>query len=116
LVASGAAASPPAPSRVPAAPDCVKGKTTNREVLPGSYNSRMERKLAAVLFVDLVDSTTLVTTADPEVVRRRVSSYFELASDCIARFGGTVEKFAGDAVMAVFGVPQAHEDDAVRAV
>ncbi|HZP71855.1 MAG TPA: AAA family ATPase [Gaiellaceae bacterium] len=76
----------------------------------------MERKLAAVLFVDLVDSTTLVTTADPEVVRRRVSSYFELASDCIARFGGTVEKFAGDAVMAVFGVPQAHEDDAVRAV
>jgi class 3 adenylate cyclase/tetratricopeptide (TPR) repeat protein len=76
----------------------------------------MERKLATVLFVDLVDSTGLVTTTDPEVVRRRVTSYFELASDCIARFGGTVEKFAGDAVMAVFGVPQAHEDDAVRAI
>jgi class 3 adenylate cyclase/tetratricopeptide (TPR) repeat protein len=76
----------------------------------------MERKLATVLFVDLVDSTSLVTSADPEVVRRRVSRYFELASDCIGRLGGTVEKFAGDAVMAVFGVPQAHEDDAVRAV
>ncbi len=76
----------------------------------------MERKLATVLFVDLVDSTSFVTSADPEVVRRRVSTYFEHASDCIARFGGTVEKFAGDAVMAVFGVPQAHEDDAVRAV
>ena len=76
----------------------------------------MERKLATVLFVDLVDSTSLVTSADPEVVRRRVNRYFERASDCIARHGGTVEKFAGDAVMAAFGVPRSHEDDAVRAV
>src|SRR5579884_1048569 len=76
----------------------------------------MERKLATVLFVDLVDSTSLVTGADPEVVRRRVTRYFELASDCILRHGGTVEKFAGDAVMAAFGVPRAHEDDPVRAV
>ena len=76
----------------------------------------MERKLATVLFVDLVDSTSLVTTSDPEIVRRRVTQYFERASDCITRFGGTVEKFAGDAVMAAFGVPQAHEDDAERAV
>jgi class 3 adenylate cyclase/tetratricopeptide (TPR) repeat protein len=76
----------------------------------------MERKLATVLFVDLVDSTTLVTSWDPEVVRRRISQYFELASRCIEQHGGTVEKFAGDAVMAAFGVPQSHEDDAVRAV
>jgi class 3 adenylate cyclase/tetratricopeptide (TPR) repeat protein len=76
----------------------------------------MERKLATVLFVDLVDSTGLVTASDPEVVRRRVNSYFERASACIALHGGTVEKFAGDAVMAAFGVPQAHEDDAERAV
>src|ERR1041385_546259 len=76
----------------------------------------MERKLATVLFVDLVDSTSLVTSADPEVVRRRVSRYFELASHCIESHGGLVEKFAGDAVMAAFGVPQAHEDDAARAV
>ena len=76
----------------------------------------MERKLATVLFVDLVDSTALVTASDPEVVRRRVTRYFERASSCIVLHGGTVEKFAGDAVMAVFGVPQAHEDDAERAV
>ena len=76
----------------------------------------MERKLATVLFVDLVDSTALVTASDPEVVRRRVTRYFERASSCIELHGGTVEKFAGDAVMAVFGVPQAHEDDAERAV
>jgi len=76
----------------------------------------MERKLATVLFVDLVDSTSLVTSWDPEVVRRRISQYFELASGCIEQHGGTVEKFAGDAVMAAFGVPQSHEDDAVRAV
>jgi len=76
----------------------------------------VERKLATVLFVDLVDSTRLVTSADPEVVRRRVSQYFELASASIDRHGGIVEKFAGDAVMAAFGVPTAHEDDATRAV
>jgi class 3 adenylate cyclase/tetratricopeptide (TPR) repeat protein len=76
----------------------------------------VERKLATVLFVDLVDSTEMVAAADPEVVRRRVSGFFERASRCIEQHGGTVEKFAGDAVMAAFGVPQAHEDDAERAV
>ena len=76
----------------------------------------MERKLATVLFVDLVDSTMLVADADPEVVRRRVSSFFDQVSRCIVTHGGTVEKFVGDAVMAAFGVPLAHEDDAERAV
>src|SRR5437667_11353128 len=76
----------------------------------------MERKLATVLFVDLVDSSSLVTASDPEVVRRRVTQYFDRVSHCIKLHGGTVEKFAGDAVMAAFGVPQAHEDDAERAV
>ena len=76
----------------------------------------MERKLATVLFVDLVDSTGFVVNTDPEVVRRRVSTYFERASECIERYGGTVEKFAGDAVMAAFGAPRTHEDDAERAV
>src|SRR5512133_2233622 len=76
----------------------------------------MERKLATVLFVDLVDSTALVTGADPEVVRRRVQTYFERVSHCVTTHGGIVEKFAGDAVMAAFGIPQAHEDDAERAV
>jgi predicted ATPase/class 3 adenylate cyclase len=76
----------------------------------------MERKLATVLFVDLVDSTGLVTGADPEVVRRRVQTYFERVSRSVIAHGGIVEKFAGDAVMAAFGIPQAHEDDAERAV
>jgi class 3 adenylate cyclase/tetratricopeptide (TPR) repeat protein len=76
----------------------------------------MERKLATVLFVDLVDSTALVTGADPEVVRRRVQSFFDRVSHCVMTHGGIVEKFAGDAVMAAFGIPQAHEDDAERAV
>jgi class 3 adenylate cyclase/tetratricopeptide (TPR) repeat protein len=76
----------------------------------------MERKLATVLFVDLVDSSGLVARADPEVVRRRVTEYFARASRCIEQHGGMVEKFAGDAVMAAFGVPLAHEDDAERAV
>ena len=76
----------------------------------------MERKLATVLFVDLVDSTSLVSASDPEVVRRRVTRFFDQVSRCIETYGGTVEKFAGDAVMAAFGVPQAHEDDSERAV
>jgi class 3 adenylate cyclase/tetratricopeptide (TPR) repeat protein len=76
----------------------------------------MERKLATVLFVDLVASTELVSGADPEVVRRRVTTFFDAVSRCIEVHGGTVEKFAGDAVMAAFGIPISHEDDAERAV
>src|ERR671931_993664 len=76
----------------------------------------MERKLASVLFVDLVASTELFSGADPEVVRRRVTTFFDAVSQCIEAHGGTVEKFAGDAVMAAFAIPIAHEDDAERAV
>ncbi len=76
----------------------------------------MERKLATVVFVDLVDSTGLVASADPEVVRRRVTRFFDDVSHCIETHGGKVEKFAGDAVMAAFGIPQAHEDHAERAI
>src|SRR5947208_4882033 len=76
----------------------------------------MERKLATVLFADLVSSTALVSGQDPEITRRRVTSFFDGVSHCIETHGGTVEKFAGDAVMAAFGIPRAHEDDAERAV
>ena len=76
----------------------------------------MERKLATVLFVDLVDSTEFLAGTDPEIVRRRVTTFFDGVADCIQVHGGTVEKFAGDAVMAAFGIPQGHEDDAERAV
>ena len=76
----------------------------------------MERKLASVVFIDLVSSTDLVSGADPEVVRRRVQRFFDQVSTCVVTHGGIVEKFAGDAVMAAFGVPLGHEDDAERAV
>jgi class 3 adenylate cyclase/tetratricopeptide (TPR) repeat protein len=76
----------------------------------------VERKLATVLFVDLVGSTALVSGTDPEVARRRVQQYFDRVQRCVISHGGLVEKFAGDAVMAAFGIPQAHEDDAERAV
>jgi class 3 adenylate cyclase/tetratricopeptide (TPR) repeat protein len=76
----------------------------------------VERKLATVLFVDLVGSTAFVMGSDPEVVRRRVTQFFDRVSSSIEVHGGTVEKFAGDAVMAAFGIPRAHEDDAERAL
>lgn len=75
-----------------------------------------ERKVVSVLFADLVGHTAASDRADPEDVRARLSTYHARAKAEIERFGGTVEKFVGDAVMAVFGAPVAHEDDAERAV
>ena len=75
-----------------------------------------ERRLVSVLFADLVGFTPFAEERDAEDVRDTLSQYFELASDIIGRYGGTVEKFIGDAVMAVWGSPTAHEDDAERAV
>jgi class 3 adenylate cyclase/tetratricopeptide (TPR) repeat protein len=75
-----------------------------------------ERKLVTVLFADLVGSTELVTRHDPERLRALLTAFFEEMSRQIAGFGGSVEKYAGDAVMAVFGVPHVQEDDAERAV
>ncbi|HKR99550.1 MAG TPA: adenylate/guanylate cyclase domain-containing protein, partial [Candidatus Dormibacteraeota bacterium] len=73
------------------------------------------RKAVTVLFSDVTGSTELGERIDPETLRRVMSRYFEVARAVLQRHGGTVEKFIGDAVMAVFGVPQAHEDDALRA-
>src|SRR6185312_8018625 len=81
-----------------------------------SYTAGVERKLATVLFVDLVGSTALISTSDPEIVRRRVQQFFDDVTHCVTTHGGIVEKFAGDAVLAGFGVAQAHEDDAERAI
>ena len=75
-----------------------------------------ERRLVSVLFADLVGFTALSVSRDSEEVRDVLSSYFEACRTVIARYGGTVEKFIGDAVMAVWGTPVAHEDDAERAV
>jgi hypothetical protein len=74
------------------------------------------RKVATLLFCDVVGSTALTERVDPEAVREIMVRYFEQSRVVIERHGGTVEKFVGDAVMAVFGVPVAHEDDAMRAV
>ncbi|HEX3327176.1 MAG TPA: adenylate/guanylate cyclase domain-containing protein [Actinomycetota bacterium] len=75
-----------------------------------------ERKVVSILFVDLVGFTARSHAADPEDVRAALVPYHALLKREIERFGGTVEKFIGDAVMAVFGAPVAHEDDAERAV
>ncbi len=74
------------------------------------------RKTVTVLFCDVVDSTALGETTDPEALQGLLARYFERMQGIVERHGGTVEKFIGDAVMAVFGVPAAHEDDAVRAL
>ena len=75
-----------------------------------------ERRRISVLFVDLENFTALAESMDPEEVRAVQSRYFEVARSIVATYGGTIEKFIGDAVMAVWGAPVAHEDDAERAV
>ena len=74
------------------------------------------RKVVTVLFADLRGSTAIGERLDPEAVRRVLISFYDAAREVIESHGGTVEKFIGDAVMAVFGVPLVHEDDALRGV
>ena len=74
------------------------------------------RRTVSILFCDLADSTALGERLDPEQLREVMGSWYEDMRTTIERHGGTVEKFVGDAVMAVFGLPRAHEDDALRAV
>jgi class 3 adenylate cyclase/tetratricopeptide (TPR) repeat protein len=74
------------------------------------------RKLVTILFADIAGSTAMGEALDPEAVRTLLSRHFAAIRTVLERHGGTVEKFIGDAVMAVFGIPEAHEDDALRAV
>jgi class 3 adenylate cyclase/tetratricopeptide (TPR) repeat protein len=74
------------------------------------------RKTVSVLFCDLADSTALGERLDPEPLRELMGRWYEEMRTAVERHGGTVEKFIGDAVMAVFGLPRAHEDDALRAI
>ncbi len=78
--------------------------------------AREQRKTVTVVFCDVTGSTALGEQLDPESLRRTMARYFEEIRRIVERHGGTVEKFIGDAVMAVFGIPVAHEDDALRAV
>jgi class 3 adenylate cyclase/tetratricopeptide (TPR) repeat protein len=82
-----------------------------REAAPAA-----ERRLVSVLFADLAGFTSLAEGRDAESIRELQERYFEAASGVVRRYGGAVEKYAGDAVMAVWGAPTAHEDDAERAV
>ena len=82
---------------------------------PARVASPPQRKLATILFADLADSSGLAVALDPEALRALLRRYFDAASAAVSRHGGVVEKFVGDAVMAVFGSPLAHEDDALRA-
>ncbi len=74
------------------------------------------RKVVTIVFADVTGSTALGERLDPEALRRVMSRYFDEMAAVIERHEGTVEKFIGDAVMAVFGIPRLHEDDALRAV
>ena len=74
------------------------------------------RKIISALFCDLVGSTSLGEQHDPEVLRPILDGYFTEMRSAVERHGGLVQKFIGDAVVAVFGLPNAHEDDALRAV
>jgi class 3 adenylate cyclase/tetratricopeptide (TPR) repeat protein len=83
---------------------------------PATSAAQTERRLVTVLFADLVGFTPFAEDRDAEDVRATLEKYGAIARDVIGRYGGTVEKFIGDAVMAVWGTPVAHEDDAERAV
>ncbi len=99
------------PGEFPFCPFCTASLT---EDVPAPQLE--ERKVVSVLFCDLVGFTAASDAADPEDVRARLRPYHQRLRREIERYGGTVEKFVGDAVMAVFGAPLAHEDDAERAV
>ena len=85
-------------------------------MLEGDDRAGETRKIVTVIFTDLVDSTPLGERLDPETLRHVMARYFAAMQATLERHGGTVEKFIGDAIMAVFGIPTLHEDDALRAV
>jgi class 3 adenylate cyclase/tetratricopeptide (TPR) repeat protein len=113
---AGATASPAAaPSAAPASRAPSRNVATAPPDRPGVAPTA-ERKLVSVLFADLVGFTPFAEERDSEDVRDTLTRYFDLATEVITRYGGTVEKFIGDAVMAVWGTPTTREDDAERAV
>ena len=85
------------------------------EEMPLARPPMQFRRLVTILFCDIVESMALAAALDAEALGRVLQSYFETVSAAIARHGGTIEKYAGDAVMAAFGIPVSHEDDALRA-
>src|SRR5438477_6058793 len=93
------------------------GSRLSEEAAPAARTSSPgERKLATILFADVVGFTSLSENTDPEAVARTVDAAFRRMAEVVESYGGTVDKYLGDALMAVFGVPVAHDDDAERAV
>src|SRR5262249_8933829 len=84
--------------------------------LPAARTSEGERKLVSVLFADIVDSTAIGESLDPEQVLEIMDGAFAFLNTSVAKYGGTVARLMGDAILAFFGAPIAHEDDAERAV
>ncbi len=99
----------------PAAPVGVEEPPETEDALNLPQDSE-ERRVVTILFADMTGSTALAEHMDPEEVRLLLAGYFSTMAQAIHRHGGTIEKFIGDAVMAVFGAPTAHEDDPDRAV
>src|SRR5262245_63374625 len=88
-----------------------------RQAVPDARDTALNvRKTVTILFIDIVDSSRLSLALDPEALRNLLARYFSELSAVIRRHGGIVEAYIGDAIMAVFGVPILHEDDALRAV
>src|SRR5262249_43757061 len=95
------------------------GASTTPQLAPGSESSprdQAERRQVTVMFVDLVGSTALSTGMDPEDLREIISAYQKCVAETVRHFGGFVARYIGDGVLVYFGYPQAHEDDAERAV
>ena len=99
-----------------AAPGAAREPSIALPAESGSPGHLAERRVCSVLFCDLVGFTPMSEARDPEEVRELLSRYFDVARTVIVRYGGAVEKFIGDAVMAVWGTPTATEQDAERAV
>ena len=110
----GAALDPDAPDSGAGGPDRGPAPGVTTAFDPGPPEPS-DRRIVTALFADLVDYVRMIAEHDPEEVRARVTAALATMADSIERFGGTREKFIGDAVFAVFGWPRAHDDDAVRA-
>lgn len=107
----------------PQAKDHAEAQTTptrslrrQTQPLPDGLVSPEERRVVTIMFADIMGSTPLADRLDPEDMRAMLTDYFNLMTEQIRKYGGTVEKYIGDAVMAVFGLPRTHEDDPDRAI
>ena len=96
--------------------ETIAPKRTNENMSPVAPAETAERRQVTVMFSDLVGSTALSARMDPEDLREVISAYQKCVAETVRRFGGFVAKYMGDGVLIYFGYPQAHEDDAERAV